>query len=102
MAQIALQVGNRNYVLACRDGEEDHLLRLAAVIDRKCGEATQTLGVMPEPRLLLTAALLVADELSERSTSAPPASSEHDQQLELIAMRIETLCTALEERTARP
>src|SRR3546814_7482640 len=99
MAQISIRVGDRGYVLNCRDGEEDHLLRLAALIDRKCIEATATLGVMPEPRLLLTAALLIADELSEvRDGTAASAAAVEDEQLDAIASRIETLCTVLEQR----
>src|SRR3546814_13496238 len=80
MAQISIRVGDRGYVLNCRDGEEDHLLRLAALIDRKCIEATATLGVMPEPRLLLTAALLIADELSEvRDGTAASAAARSEE-----------------------
>ena len=99
MAQISIRVGGRNYPISCRDGEEDHLLRLAALIDRKCKEATEALGVMPEPRLLLTAALLLADELSEaRTGGASPVAHVEDAQLDAIASRIETLCIALEQR----
>src|SRR3546814_19430162 len=98
MAQISIRVGDRGYVLNCRDGEEDHLLRLAALIDRKCIEATATLGVMPEPRLLLTAALLIADELSEvRDGTAASMAAGEDEQLDAIASRIETLCTVRSE-----
>lgn len=95
MAQITIRVGERNYVLNCRDGEESHLLNLAGVIDRKCAEATTALGVMPEPRLLLTAALLIADELSEQRATADPISD--PARLNRIAERIETLCSTLEQ-----
>lgn len=101
MAQISIAVGGRNYVLACKDGEEDHLLRMAALIDRKCHEATTALGVMPEPRLLLTAALLIADELSEQR-DAGTRGPEDDRQLESIAQRIESLCAALEQHAVTP
>lgn len=101
MAQISIRVGGRNYTISCRDGEEDHLLRLAALIDRKCKEATEALGVMPEPRLLLTAALLLADELSELRAGTPSAPANIDgAQLDAIASRIETLCITLEQKVA--
>src|SRR3546814_7966975 len=61
------------------------------MIDRKCNEATTALGVMPEPRLLLTAALLIADELAElKNGVAAPAPDEHGEtrRLERIAGRI--------------
>lgn len=103
MGQISLRVGERTHMMSCRDGEEEHLLRLAAMIDRKCNEATTALGVMPEPRLLLTAALLIADELAElKNGVAAPAPDEDGEtrRLEGIAGRIEAICAALEERTA--
>src|SRR3546814_21174445 len=90
-------------VMSCRDGEEEDLLGLAAMIDRKGNEATTALGVMPEPRLLLTAALLIADELAElKDGVAARAPDEHGEtrRLERIAGRIEAICAALEERTA--
>ena len=96
MAQITINVAGRGYVLACRDGEEDHLQRVAAMIDRKCSEATSALGVMPEPRLLLTAALLIADELTELRAAENTPVDDH-RQLESIAQRIESLCAALEQ-----
>src|SRR3546814_9773705 len=73
------------------------------MIDRKCNEATTALGVMPEPRLLLTAALLIAAELAElKNGVAAPAPDEHGEtrRLERIAGRIEAICAALEERKA--
>lgn len=112
MAKITLNVGGRSYGLTCRDGEEGHLLQLAALIDSKCTEANATLGVMPEPRLLLTAALLIADELTElrkassgsQSVQTAPAKDEpaRDEMLEALADHIESLCTTLERRVVNP
>ncbi len=100
MAQIDLRVAGRIYNVSCRDGEEENLVRLAALVDRKCSEATQALGVMTEPRLLFTAALLLADELIENRAAAPaPDSSEVDRHLEDMARRVENLCAALERHT---
>lgn len=65
MAQVTVIVNNRNYTLACDDGEEEHLSRLAAQIDNRIGELPVE-GVQPsnEARLMLMAGLIVADELS--------------------------------------
>src|SRR3546814_6661136 len=90
MGQISLRVGERSHMMSCRDGEEEHLLRLAAMIDRKCNEATTALGVMPEPRLLLTAALLIADELAR--------SEEHTSELQSL-MRISYAVFCLKKKT---
>jgi cell division protein ZapA len=76
MGQINVLVGGRTYTLACRDGEEDRLLRLSAHINRKSEELRSSLGQMSEPRMLLMAALLVSDELFDlrerMAKTAPP------------------------------
>src|SRR3546814_13729041 len=103
MGQISLRVGERSHMMSCRDGEEEHLLRLAAMIDRKCNEATTALGVMPEPRLLLTAALLIADELAEltnRVAPLPPDEHAHTRRLDRTPVPIEHTGPALHDRTA--
>lgn len=100
MAQVQLRVAGRLYAVSCHDGEEEHLIRLAATVDRKCSEATQVLGVMGEPRLLFTAALLLADELAEAKAGAPaPADTDDvEQKIADMARRVENLCAALEGR----
>lgn len=65
MAQVMLSIGGRRYELACREGEEQRLVALAAQVDAKIAEATQAVGATNEARQLLFAALLLADALQE-------------------------------------
>ena len=37
MSDVTLAVGGRNYTVSCADGQEEHVQRLAAVIDGKLG-----------------------------------------------------------------
>ena len=93
MAQIDVQIAGRSYPLACRDGEEAHLAALAAQLQAKADELATALGTMSEPRLLLMAGILVADELSElRKAGGHPDLG----RLEALAARAETLADALE------
>jgi cell division protein ZapA len=72
MGQVNVDIGGRNYALSCRDGDEHHLKELAGGIADKAQGLTQSLGPMSEPRLLLMAALMVADELHDvRNGKAP-------------------------------
>lgn len=102
MGQINVKVGDHSYPLACRDGEEAHLMALAAHLDRKAAELSTTLGRMSEPRLLLMAGILIADELFElrqaQAKQAAPQLSEDMtvQLLDKVAERIEALAQALE------
>ena len=65
MSQITVVVNGRKYDIACDDGQEAHLTRLAQYIDRRVDELIAAVGQVGDARLLVMASLLVADELSE-------------------------------------
>jgi len=97
MSNVTLQIGGRDYTVACAEGEEAHVTALGRMIDQK----VQTMGgaSQNEPRQLLFAALLLADELHEaqgRITGAP-RPDEHANALEAIAARLEMCADALED-----
>lgn len=106
MSNLTLKIGGRDYTVACADGEEAHVSALGRLIDDKVqqmGNAAQS-----EPRQLLFAALLLADELHEARgrpgggaaaaapAPAPLAAEAHAETLEAIALRLEKCATALE------
>jgi cell division protein ZapA len=101
MSNLTLHIGGRDYTVACAEGEEAHVSSLGALIDEKI----QAMGAgHNEPRQLLFAALLLADELHDarqRSSSAGPAASApqldlHADTLEALAARLENCVNALE------
>lgn len=102
MPSVELEVGGRKYSLACRDGEEEHLRTVAAMVDRKIREATSALGSLGEARQLLLASLLLADELKEQRSAAaapdapPPVTTGVADVLEDLASRVEMLADRLE------
>jgi cell division protein ZapA len=97
MAQVTLTVGGRRYELACRNGEEPRLEMLAAMVDAKATDAGRAVGSANEPRQLLLAALLLADELSEVRAGAPdPERAATAVALDALATRIEALAERLE------
>ncbi|AGH51277.1 hypothetical protein G432_17795 [Sphingomonas sp. MM-1] len=75
MAEVDLDIGGRRYALACRDGEEAHFRRLAAIIDERMARATQAVGGLNEVRQFLFASLLLADELDEAKRGAAPRTA---------------------------
>lgn len=98
MAEVDLKVGGRSYMIACRDGGEDHLLNLARHVDRKAEEARAAVGGMNEVRQMLFAALLLADEFSEQAAGIPAAPVDPDliAALTKMAARVERIADALE------
>jgi cell division protein ZapA len=107
MASLEVEIGTRRYSVACRDGEEEHLRSVAALVDKKARDAETALGNMGEARQLLFAALLLADELKEAhsGTAAPAAPEPQPAQadpgvadaLERLAARMEMLAHRLEQ-----
>ena len=105
MATIEVEIAARRYSVACRDGEEDHLRSVAAIVDRKAQQAVDALGSLSEVRQLLFASLLLADEIKEhRAGNAPAEEAEPDPRvadaLERLAERMEGLAQRLEADAA--
>jgi cell division protein ZapA len=65
MGQVVVKVNGRDFALSCSDGEEPRIRRLAQYVDTKIGEFIAALGQIGEARLVLLAALVIADELSD-------------------------------------
>ena len=105
MAQVDVTVNNRAYKIACDDGQEDHLTRLAEYVDRRVQELVSAVGQVGDTRLLVMASLLIADELSETMDSLKdnqdPGAAAGGQDrvvstMELLAERIERIAARLE------
>lgn len=99
MGKVNVLIGGRSYPLACRDGEEGHLVELAGILESKTGGLIGALGAMSEPRLLLMAGILVADELFEsrkRGVSGAAAPAVADHRVTVVAERLEALANHLE------
>src|ERR1700753_883746 len=65
MPLVNVMVNSRAYTIACDDGEEPHLKELAAHVDSKVRELLESVGQVGDQRLLLMAAVLIADEYFE-------------------------------------
>ena len=110
MAQIAVTINDRKYEIACDDGQEAHLTRLAQYVDRRVSELITAVGQVGDARLLVMASLLVADELSEvyteldsvRNQRRPSAASAttaelNGDELDQLAARIEKIADSIEQ-----
>jgi cell division protein ZapA len=65
MATVSATIAGRQFRLACEDGQEDHLERLAQDLDARIVELRKKFGEIGDTRLTVMAALTIADDLSE-------------------------------------
>ena len=74
MAQLTLKINGYAYTVGCADGQEHHLQAMAGQVEARVDKIKALGSQSGESRLLVQAALLMADEL-------------HDMALELAALR---------------
>ena len=60
-----MTINGRQFRMACEDGQESHLLRLAQDLDQRIEKLRATFGEIGDTRLTVMAALTVSDELAE-------------------------------------
>lgn len=108
MSNVNLEIGGRQYSVASADGEEEHVALLGRRIDEKLRAMGGASG-QSESRMLLFAALLLADEIHEmtvRGGAPAPAPAPEDtgpalakiaEGIVAAAQRIENLATHLEQ-----
>ena len=65
MSDVKIEINGRYYQIACEDGQEDHLQRLAEFLEKRLQDVVSTVGQVGQDRLLVMAGLLIADELSD-------------------------------------
>ncbi|MDE2515375.1 MAG: cell division protein ZapA [Rhodospirillales bacterium] len=65
MAQVTVRINGYAYTVGCKDGEEQHLLSMAAQVESRIDSIKTSAGQSGEARMLVMAALLMADELFE-------------------------------------
>jgi cell division protein ZapA len=65
MTQVTVTISGKVYRMACGDGEEAHLERLAEIFDGRIAELHKAFGEIGDMRLHVMAALTVLDELEE-------------------------------------
>ena len=65
MANVSIKFNNKEYVLSCEDGQEDHLKEIATHLNEKFDDLKSSLGNIGENKLLLISAITTMDEYFE-------------------------------------
>ena len=65
MANVSIKFNNKEFLLSCEDGQEDHLEELLIHINQKFNDLKNNLGNLGENKLLLITAVKIMDEYFE-------------------------------------
>src|SRR5215469_11843933 len=92
MPLVNVMVNNRAYTIACDEGEEEHLKELGTHVDEKAREVLASVGQVGDARMLLMAALLIADEhhdLTAKVAAGMQAASASSGEKQSLHLRVE-------------
>jgi cell division protein ZapA len=82
MAQVTVSIGGHSYRLACNEGEEAHLESLAREVDAKFEAMHRAFGEIGDQRLMVMAALAIADEFVEARAKISTLEAEAERMAE--------------------
>ena len=107
MAEVEITVNGRGYLMACDDGQEEHLANLGRHLGNKVRELTQSYGQVGDARLLVMASILIADELYDLRAELDELRQRFEtryadneaaiaERLDALAERLEAVAAGLE------
>jgi cell division protein ZapA len=106
MAQVTVRINGYAYTVGCEDGQEQHLVAMAQQVEDRIESVRALGGQSGESKLLVLAALLMADELHDldidlaearrQRQPAPRQDPALAQALSRLADRAEEIAASLE------
>lgn len=103
MAQVTLRINGYAYTIGCKDGEERHLEAMGTELSRRIDSVRAAAGPSGEARMLVMAALLMADDIFElrskleATTPVPQPDPRLGRKLNRMAKRAEEIAVGLEQ-----
>lgn len=97
MPEVNVVIGNRNFALACNEGEEPHLEAAAKLLSAEADTLQSQIGRVTEARMLLMSGLMLADKIKELEWEARAAADrvkELEGQLRAAEVRTAALAAA--------
>ncbi len=85
MAEVVITFNHRTYRFACGEGEEERLRAIAAYLKTKLDALSAEHGQVGDERLVLMAALLIADELFDARADIDSLLDTETEKLKSVA-----------------
>jgi|TARA_A100001015_G_scaffold253801_1_gene294227 Uncharacterized protein conserved in bacteria len=93
MANVSIKFNNKEFLLSCDDGQEEHLEELLIQINHKFNNLKNDLGNLGENKLLLITAVKIMDEYYETKKKV----DEKKQELKDLSNKFKELKTLIYE-----
>jgi cell division protein ZapA len=90
MPELKLSIGERDFEVACQEGEENFLTEAANLLNAESQKLVSQLGRLSESRMLLMAGLMLAD----RMINAEKSLNERERQIEQKEIELEQSISA--------
>ncbi|MFG1359246.1 cell division protein ZapA [Xanthobacter pseudotagetidis] len=97
MPHVSVTIAGRHYRMACDEGQEEHLMRLARDIDTRILDLRGAFGEIGDQRLVVMAAITIADELAEARARIRALESDIESQRDARASAIARIESSEEE-----
>lgn len=101
MPHVSVRINNRQYEIACAEGEEERLLALAADLDECVIDLRKQIAGAPEIKLLVLGALMMADKAREVAGRVEQAEMEAARARGELQMLREELASVRAEASRR-
>lgn len=101
MPHVSVRINNRQYEIACAEGEEERLLSLATDLDECVLDLRRQIAGAPEIKLLVLGALMMADKAREATTRIEQAEGDAARARAELQVLREELAGARAEVTRR-
>jgi cell division protein ZapA len=91
-----ITINGHAYAVACNAGEEERLKVLGSIVNDRVSRLAEGLGQIGESKLLLMAAILLADEMTEGGDGGALLDTQAIAALESAAARVEAIAAGLD------
>ena len=85
MAEVDITINERAYRISCKDGEEERIKSLAALINDQVLTLSEKIGQLGEARMILLASLVLLDKSDEVEKEAEKIISITAEKIEKLA-----------------
>ena len=110
MTELEISIGGRSFSVACDNEEQEKVRQAAALINEEADSIQTQLGRLPESKMLLLSALMIADRLADLESESTVLKEKSEdllnlknknKQLEQQKSALEVDCQNLERLTEK-